>query len=491
VFGSTTASQVLPFRALLCETPSDMPTDTRTAASDDPESRVWARAWTATTGLVRRSWSYEPEYTAQITRVAAGRAALRSALCGLLLFAALSPHRLMPHIDLYPSYVAAHFANAGRWERIYHRSIWLHDSVDPEWDRRAAELTHEQLHGTSFVYHPWYLQLLRPIVAHTTYQEFQRGTVVFNKLCIVAAGLGISLLLGASTLPVQALCTLALGVSTTTIYGLEFGQNVVAALMFALAAALAWASREKLWLGGLFAALAWTCKPWCSVLLLLCFALRGVRAGVITSLAVVFTMAVLPDLVMSPVLMHDYHQLTMAMTSVSVSGYNNFSVLVTLERLTQSDWARHVLEWLPRVPPLEYRIAALGVAGLVFGGGSWIWWRRRPRASYTAGACLAFLLLPLGICWTHYFVFAVPLACLCAFGEESPPALRVIGFSLLAGLIGLAEYAGIPNDRFGMFLSDPPRYPWREALPMVLVIGAILAALVFAPAERREGLGRC
>jgi Glycosyltransferase family 87 len=430
-------------------------------------------------------------YDLQVTRAAAGRAALRCVACGLLVFAVLTPHRLKPHIDLYPSYVAAKFANEGRWDRIYHRTIWLYDGIDPEWDRRASELTGEGLHGTSFVYHPWYLQLMRPIAARVTYQQFQQGTVVFNKLCIVVAGLGIALLLGAATLPVQALTTLALGVATTTIYGLEFGQNVLPALMFALAAALAWASRTPLWVGALCVALAWTCKPWCAVVLVLCFALRGVRAGILTSLAVVFTMAVLPDIVMPSQLMHDYREVTMAMTGVSVSGYNNFSILITLERWTQSGWAQQMLSWLPRIPSLQYRLAALGIAGLVFLAGSWIWWRRRPRVGYTTSACLAFMLLPLGICWTHYFVFAVPLALVCAFGDKSPLALRVLGVLLLAELLGLADLAGIPNDRFGSFFAAPPRYPWRESLPIVLVIGTVLAALSLAPPDEREGRERC
>jgi hypothetical protein len=225
--------------------------------------------------------------------------------------------------------------------------------------------------------------------------------------------------------------------------------------------------------------------------LVLCFALRGVRAGILTSLAVGFAMIVLPDIVMPSVLMRDYRELTMAMTNVSVSGYNNFSVLVTLERLMHRDWAGHVLEWAPRVPEFGYRIGALAVAVLVLISGCWIWWRRRPGASYTSAACLAFLLLPLGICWTHYFVFAVPLACVCAFGDKSPPVLRLVGALLLAHLIGVTEFSGIPNDYFAVFLSSPPRYPWREALPIVLVIVAVLAALSFSPTDEREGHEHC
>ncbi|HKU43100.1 MAG TPA: glycosyltransferase 87 family protein, partial [Polyangiales bacterium] len=393
----------------------------------------------------------------------------------------LTPHRLRPHIDLYPAYVAARLANEGRWDRIYHSTIWLHDGVDPEWDKRAADLTKDQLHGTSFVYHPWYLQVMRPIAAYTTYPQFQQGSVLFNQFCIVLAGLAIAILLGASTLPVQVLVTLLLGKATTTIYGLEFGQNVMPALMFALAAAVTWRSRMPLWLGGSFAALAWICKPWCSLLLILCFALRGVRAGLVTSLALAFAMILLPDLVMPSQLMRDYKAMTLALTNVSVSGYNNFSILVTLERLFQPDWGRHVLEWLPRAPEPAYRAAALASAAAVFLVGFALWWWRKPATSYTIAAVLAALLLPLGITWTHYFAFAIPLACLCTFDPKAPAALRVIGVVLLAELIGLAEYAGIPNDRFGQFFSNPPRYPWRQALPIILVIVAVIAALALAP----------
>lgn len=462
--------------------------DSTTRRSVERASTLAPSSWI---DLARRAWAYEPAYDVQLSWRSAGSALLRCVCCGALLFALLTPLRLRPHIDLYPTYVAGLFANEGRWDRIYHRTIWLHNAVDPEWDKRAAEVTKEQLHGTSFVYHPWYLQLVRPFVAYTTYPQFQRGTVVFNKVCIVLGGLAISALLGASTLPVQALATLLLGVGSATIYGLEFGQNVLPALVLSLGAALAWASREKLWLGGLLAALAWTCKPWCSLLLLLCFALRGVRAGVITSVALAFVMGLLPSLVMPAELMRDYQALNLQMTNVSVSGFNNFSILVTIERLTHANWAAHMLEWLPRQPLLWHRLAALGVAGGVLVLSALIWWRREPRVDYTIAALLAFLLLPLGICWTHYFIFALPLGLLGAFGSDSRVALRVLGFALLVELVAITEWAGIPNDRFASFFADPPRYPWREALPIVLVIAGILGSLLLAPARTREGRDTC
>ncbi len=450
------------------------------------------RGWLAAArALVQRCWAYEPVYADCVTWPAIRRAAVRTVCCAALLFAMQTPLRLQPHVDLYPSYVAALFANEGRWDRIYHRSVWLYDNADPEWDRRAVEATRGSMHGTSFVYHPWYLQALRPIVARLSYEQFQQATLYLNQACIVAVGLGISILLGASTLPVQALSTLVVGTASTTLYGMQFGQNVLPALVFALGAALAWGSRTRSWWGGLLAALAWTCKPWCALLLLLCFALRGVRAGTITTLAVVFVLVVLPELVMPAVLMRDYREMTLAMTHVSVYGHNNFSVLVTLERLTFSNWSGYVLQWLPHEPQLRHRLGALSITAGSALACMWIWWLRRPRASYAGAAWLAFLLIPLGICWTHYFVFAIPLACLCAFNAECPPVLRAVGVVLLVQLIGLNELSGIPDDRVQAFLSEPARYPWRQTLPIALVLLSVLTALWFAPREKRAENETC
>jgi hypothetical protein len=220
------------------------------------------------------------------------------------------------------------------------------------------------------------------------------------------------------------------------------------------------------------------------VLLLLCFALRGLRAGMLTTLAVVLALVVAPELLMPSALMRDYREMTLAMTQLSVYGHNNFSVLVTLERLGNPNWSGLVLQWLPRAPALVDRLGALAITGLTALACAWLWWWRRPHASYATAAWLAFLLIPLGICWTHYFVFALPLACVCAFDARSPPVLRAIGVVLLVQLIGLSELSGIPDDRVQAFLGDRPRYPWRQALPIALVLVGVLAALWLAPRER-------
>lgn len=447
-----------------------------------PEPRPWRKPL----AIARRVWHYAPQPERELTWPALQAALVRTLACGVLLFAMLAAVRPAPYIDLYPTYVAAQFANEGRWGHIYHRSVWLYHGEDPDWDRRVLELTGAAGAGTSYVYHPFYLQLVRPIAKHVSWAQFQVGWVKFSKCCVVAAGLGISLLLGFQTFASQALVTLVLGISGATLDGIELGQNVLPALVFSLGAVAAWGSRTPLWLGGLCALLAWVCKPWCATLLLLCFLLRGTRAGLVTSLAIALLMMGLPTLVLPAQLMHDYRDMTLAVTRISVDGYNNLSLLSVLERFANPDWSKHLGEWIPRAPQLQHRLAALGSAGLVLVLGAGLWWRRRPSQRYTIAAYLAFMLLPLGICWTHYFVFALPLALVCAFAEDSPLALRAIGIALLGMLLGLMVQVLVSAQLQQHYLVQPQRYPWRYTAPVALVIVTLLGALALAP-RAREG----
>jgi hypothetical protein len=235
------------------------------------------------------------------------------------------------------------------------------------------------------------------------------------------------------------------------------------------------------------AGLAWACKPWCATLIVLCFALRGVRAGLGTALALAFAMIALPEMVLSPVLMHDYHAMTRAMTVTSVQAFNNLSVLSILERFNQPDWSQHLLEWLPRRADFALRVSAWACAIALFAAGTWIWWRRRPASSYTCAAYLAFMLVPLGICWAHYFVFALPLACVCSFGRRSPTALRALGCVLLAELLGMLSSLEISTNTFWVLFAQPSRYPWQFMAPMTCLACTVLGALALAPREPQAG----
>jgi glycosyl transferase family 87 len=433
-----------------------------------------------------RFWGATPTCSPAFSWERCRASALRTLSCGAVVWAMLGRVRKLPMIDLYPTYVAAHFANDGRWERIYHPSLWLHGGIDPLWDARARQLIGGTVYGTSFVYHPWYLNAARPLAAIVDYSGFQRGSLALNKLCIVFIGLGLARLLRWHTLPQQLLLTLLVGMASTTFSGIELGQNVLLALAFCLGAALAWQSGANLLVGGLFAALAWMCKPWCALLVVLCFLLRGLRAGVLTSAALAALMLVLPELVLPDVLMHDYRAMNLALTHTSLSGWSNLSVLSMFERAADPDWSQHLLDWFPRRSLLAPRVGALAVTLAVLGAGAVIWWRKRPGPEWTSAAWLAFMLIPLGICWDHYLIFAFPLACMASFSDKAPLALRALGLSLLAVLLALQLVVTGPlAEPSSALIADAPNL-WLRAVPMALVAGGCLCALWFgAPSASR------
>jgi hypothetical protein len=208
--------------------------------------------------------------------------------------------------------------------------------------------------------------------------------------------------------------------------------------------------------------------------------LRGLRAGVWTSAALAALMLVLPELVLPDVLMRDYRAMNLALTNVSISGWSNLSLLSIIERANNPQWALQLQDWIPRAPLPAHRFAALAMAALVFGLGAVAWWRKRPTPEWTSAAWLAFMLIPLGICWNHYLVFAFPLACLAAFSEKAPLGLRAAGLGLLA--IVLAPQLTIDIARAPLFSSviAGPSGRWLRSLPMTSIAGVFSCALRFS-----------
>lgn len=413
--------------------------------------------------------------------------ALRTLGCAAAVFALLASYRPQPHVDLYPSYVAARLADEGAWDRIYHPSAWLHDGADPAWDASARAYGVDPEQGTSFVYHPWYLSALRPIAVRLDYPSFRRLSLWINGASLVLVGLGMAVLLRWRGFAGQLLATLVVGLASPTLSGIDLGQNVLPALAFSLGAALAWRDGAPLWLGGTAAALAWACKPWCALLAPLCFLLRGARAGLLTSAALAALMIVLPELAMPRVLMRDYAALNHALTRTSVPGWNNVSVLSILERASDPGWSLHLLEWIPRQPSATLRYAALGASALLFALALWIRRRQHADRTWTAAAWLALMLTPLGICWTHYFIFALPLACLVASSPHAPRALRGAALALLALVMALATLLDVLGDELASYALRPLGFPWLYAAPMMLLAGVVLGGLRWAPPEAPPG----
>jgi hypothetical protein len=97
-------------------------------------------------------------------------------------------------------------------------------------------------------------------------------------------------------------------------------------------------------------------------------------------------------------------------------------------------------------------------------------------------AGLGLMLLPLGVCWTHYFVFAIPVACVATLDRELPAACRAIGLALLVLL--LAPWHPLVY-RTPVSAADVARAPhvylvWF-ACPLLLTQAAVFAAVAPRP----------
>jgi len=179
-------------------------------------------------------------------------------------------------------------------------------------------------------------------------------------------------------------------------------------------------------------------------------------------------------------LIHNYVAVNLELAGLSVSGWNNLSLLSIIERSTNPDWSRHLLDWFPARPSLNLRIAAMTTAATVLAAAGWLWHRRRPEPSWTAAAWLALMPIPLGVCWTHYFLFALPLGFLAITSSTCPAPLRIAaGWLVSLVFVMMPLYAATPQD-VARYAVEPLGFPWLHALPMALMAGVALASLRFA-----------
>jgi hypothetical protein len=400
----------------------------------------------------------------------------RIAACALLLFAMTLDVPDFPHIDLYPTYVAARLANQGSWDHIYHPTVYLHGNEDPGWQPACAALQVPCNFGTSFTAHPWYLKAVQPIVDRLAYPAFQKLITWLNKAAIIAVGFELAALVGLQSVAFQLLMTILVEQAGATIWALHLGQNTVVALGFSLASLRMLRTGRNLWVATLLIMLACCCKTWCMPLLCFVFWERGVRAGLLASGVFASVMLVLPQLVLPTVLMQTYYAMTAELSRMSIVAWNNLAILSQLERFAGSPLSH---DYIPRHPSLALRMAALIIAGLVGLAAAALVWRRRPSREWVAAALLAYLVLPPGVSWDHYFLFTLPLAALAAFGGHQSVGLRIAGFAVIAEQLAL-HFVTSPNP-LPSIADNPALRRWLLLAPMTSAIALVLLALWRAP----------
>jgi hypothetical protein len=185
-----------------------------------------------------------------------------------------------------------------------------------------------------------------------------------------------------------------------------------------------------------------------------------------------------------------------AVPKIFIWAENNHSILSIIERATSADWSKHLHDWHPTMPALAHRAAALAVSGLIVTAGAIVWWRKRPSSDWTIAAWLAIMILPLGVTWDHYFIFALPLALLAAFSPQAPRGLRALGLALLSLVMAILPVYDISNAQAVEYLAHPAGAPWLRALPMLLLSAKTISvspSTCFIVTTRRSALAnwRC
>lgn len=403
---------------------------------------------------------------------------LRTIVCAAVLFLVQWPVSPDSHIDLAPTVVAARLASTGHWGEIYPAP-----GTDPAaWFNAANELALDVRVAGPFTCHPYYLAVATKLVEGVPYPKIKDAFIALNRVGIALIALEMAQLLGLFSVGAQLLLTLFLASCSPVISNLHFGQNSLLALTFALGALLVWARSQgvlSLVIGVLLAICACSCKPWCVLLLPVLFLLRDVRSAVLGSLTTLFAVMVLPFFLFDRALIVQYRLFLDELRRITIPGFLNLSTTAAIHRLRSDDWLSNIESWANFRPSATVAGLAAAFAGTAFLLSVIALFVRRPAVSWLLAASLGLILVPLGVAWTHYFVFALPVAILGSAGNHDSRLLRFSALGLLAQLVLLEHWL-----RYDYQRSSP--YPL--ALPIVSV--ALVSVLMLWLCPLRAGTTR-
>jgi len=383
-------------------------------------------------------------------------------------------------MDLYPTWIAGRLWLAGHPEAIYHPKIGLFGlDAHPEW-LRALEAAGQINTGTSFVYPLPYLWLTTPLSRAVSLDAFAALFLCLNALSALVLGAESMRLAGYRGFGLRLLGGVLVAASFPALYGMGLGQNALpaAALLLLAFRLLRFPGRAPLAAGVALLLLATAFKFWCVLAIPLLLLLRQPRAFAAAALAWAAVFLVAPR-VLAPGLSKSYAAVVARLSEVSLVTYNNVSLRSLLHRLWWDGWGDAVDHWPLLEPPASVRVletALLAAAGAVFC--ALVLWRKPPRHRVLA-AGLGLMLLPLGVCWTHYFVFAIPVALVVALDRELPVACRALGFALL-GLLLVPWHPLVyrtPVSPADVAVAPGWYLVWL-ALPILLTQAAVFSALV-------------
>ena len=186
-------------------------------------------------------------------------------------------------------------------------------------------------------------------------------------------------------------------------------------------------------------------------------------------------------MLMPDVVMEGYRATSAELLGVTVAPANNISLRGFLLRLRFEQWTELSRQWtMLRMNPawLAAEVPVLlGIAGLA----ARLWWVKRPDKRTTLAVGLALILLPLGVCWTHYLAFCAPLLAL-LLAHKKPwvqkLALVVMAWAVLTHLHPLPSVLHFNvRDESELVSQHPTVWAVRAFLPWLGVWGLAMLGL--------------
>lgn len=312
------------------------------------------------------------------------------------------------NIDGYPTLVASKLWLAGHSEAIYNLDLWVYDGGNPLWKKQIIGLGILNA-GTAFVYHPLYLYVCAPLVSHLSADQFAYALVLLNAVSLGVVGAESLRLSDVRERSDESLALFCIGICFPALYAAYLGQNILPALAL-LMLGFRCSERGRPVIAAILLTLSSAMKIWMLPIVILIFLIHGRRACWTGFLIMVTGLVAVPMLV-EPTLFKVYLDVAARLSDITVFPFNNFALRAMLERAGDSAWADDAFHWVPHSISGATRVAEKLIQGAVGALAIFYWYRNRPSARLTFVVALSILLLVPGVCWSHYMVMCIPLAC--------------------------------------------------------------------------------
>ena len=397
-------------------------------------------------------------------------------------------------IDLQPTFLAGRLWAAGESGSIYQPGVFvMKDHADPAWV--AASLRH--VGGppceTTFVYSPWYIVLTAPLTNTLSLDEFVTLWLVLNAVCTAWIGWESVAWAGGEERWKRFVGAVLAGSLITAMYGAFLGQNVAICLALVMAGVrLATGGMRGQVRGGVAFLLAALCKPWAILLIPVLGLSRRWVALAVAGIGTLMLMLGAQSPIFPAEMREDYVAMNCNLVKMTNVAINNVALRAFLHRLADPGWSKRIISWSPETAEPGLRLAEMVMIGLVALCAAWPVWRKRRDLRRIMAAALPLVLVPLGICWTHYLLLLVPGLWMLIFRRNRiiPGVLAWGIVALLAllpfHLVPLNFQLAVVSPRTEEAAEHPLVWACWYGLPLLMALGTAILVLRSGDAGRPD-----